>query len=109
MVMETEKKYQETVQLLEALLDAIPDIIGVQDIHHNIIRYNKAGYEFLKTTLEGVKGKKCFELIGHKKQCDLCAISETIQTKKPARVEKYFPELNIYFDTRSYPVLNDKN
>jgi len=43
---EKEKKYQEVSHLVEALFDAIPDIIGVQDINHGIIRYNKQDTNF---------------------------------------------------------------
>ena len=53
----------EASLLLEATLDAIPDIIGVQDTQCNILRFNKAGYEFFGMKEDQVVGKRSFELI----------------------------------------------
>ena len=57
----------EDDEALEAMLDAIPDIIGVQDIERRIIRFNKAGYEFFGMDDGGVfcrytshPGRVCF-------------------------------------------------
>ncbi|MBM3420777.1 MAG: PAS domain S-box protein [Bacteroidetes bacterium] len=103
----SEKRYRETAGFLETLLNAIPDVIGVQDPDHNIIRYNTAGYELLGLTENQVRGKKCHELIGQLTPCDLCATSEAYTTLKPARVEKYVPSIDRYFDVRSYPILDE--
>jgi PAS domain S-box-containing protein len=106
---EIKKSREELLEkstMLEALLDAIPDVIGVQDAHHNIIRYNQAGYALLGQTPQSIAGKKCHELIGHDTPCPICATSETYRTRKPAQVEKYVPELGIWLDVRSYPVLD---
>ncbi len=101
------EREKEIGRLLESVLNAIPDVIGVQDRNHRIIRYNEAGYAFLQTTHEGVIGKRCFELIGRNRPCEVCATSETYKTKKPAKVVKFVPEFNIWLDVRSYPVLNE--
>lgn len=89
-------------------IDAIPDIIGVQDSNHNILQYNKAGYEFLNLTPEQVQGKKCYELIGRTRICDNCATEHTYKTRLPSHITRFFPDLNIWFDIRSFPVLNEK-
>lgn len=94
-------------KLLEATLDSIPDIIGIQKPDHSIVAYNKAGYAFLNSTPEEVKGKKCFELIGRTAPCEVCATTSALWTKQLERVEKYLPEFDIYLDCRSYPVLDD--
>ena len=105
---ESEKNYLEQSIILETTLNAIPDILGVQDLEHRIIRYNKAGYEFLGKSLDQVRGKKCFELIGRGKPCEICATSKVYRTKKPARVEKYVPDMSVWLDVRAYPVFDDK-
>ena len=64
-----EANLAEVSRLLNTVLDAIPDVIGVQDPHHRIIRYNKAGYAFLGMAPEQTHGKKCHELIGHALPC----------------------------------------
>jgi len=101
--------YKKTLKLLQSIQDAIPDIIGVQDIQHNIIQYNQAGYKMLNKTYNDVVGKKCYELIGKKKQCTICSTSEAIKTGKPARHEQYFPELDNWLDMRAYPIFNENN
>ena len=74
-----------TARLLETVLDAIPDVIGIQDLDHGIVRYNAAGYRFLNATPEEVRGRKCFELIGQDRPCDECATSRVYETGQPAR------------------------
>ena len=101
------RRERDTNRLLESVLDAIPDVIGVQDRLHRIIRYNEAGYRFLNMTYDEVVGKRCFELIGRVSPCDVCATSESYRTKKPAQVVKYVPEIDVWLDVRSYPVLDD--
>jgi len=105
---ESHKENIETATLLNAVLDAIPDMIGIQNLEHEIIRYNKAGYTFLGKTQEEVCGKKCYTLIGRTKECDICSTTECLKTKKPAQHQQFFPEYNIWFDMRSYPILDEK-
>ena len=100
-------KFMETLKLLESLLDAIPDVIGIQDRHHGIIRYNAAGYKFLNITHKEIEGKKCYELIGRNTPCDICATTECYKTKKPTRVERYVEEMDVWLDVRAYPILDE--
>ncbi len=93
--------------LLQATLDAIPDIIGIQTPDHKIVYYNQAGYAFLNKRPEEVRGRRCFVLIGQSRQCDICATEKALRSKKLERVEKYLPEQDRYLDCRSYPVLDD--
>ncbi|MBN1893085.1 PAS domain S-box protein [bacterium] len=103
----TQKNHHEELSLLlEATLNAIPDVIGIQDAHHGVIRYNTAGYRFLGLSQEEVAGRKCYELIGRTLPCEICATSLCYQTLKPARVEKYVPEMDIWLDVRAYPVID---
>jgi len=105
---ESHKKNIATASLLNAILDAIPDIIGIQNNDHEIIRYNKAGYDFLHQTPEGVSGKKCYSLIGRVMRCDICSTADCYASKKTELHQQFFPEYNIWFDMRSYPILNEK-
>ena len=100
-------KQKETSVLIETILNSIPDIIGIQDRHHGVIRYNEAGYKFLNISQEKIKGKKCYELIGRNSPCDVCATSETYRTKRPAAIEKYLEENGLWLDVRTYPVLDE--
>jgi len=104
---ESTKKLKETSAFLNTVLDAIPDILGVQDLQHRIIRYNKSGYEFLGMSPSDVHGKRCFELIGNKTPCHICATSEVYKSKKPSQVEKYVPEIDKWLDARAYPIFDE--
>ncbi len=104
---QSESKYRETSTLLETLLNGIPDVIGLQDRHHGMIRYNDAGYKFVNRSYEEVKGKKCYELIGRDAPCQICATTECYKTKRPARVEKYVEEMDVWLDVRAYPILDE--
>ncbi len=94
--------------LLNATLDSIPDIIGIQNTDHTILRYNQAGYKFLNLTPEKVHGKRCYELMGLKEICENCASEKAMKTMMMEQVERYIPEYDIYMDCRSNPVFNEK-
>jgi PAS domain S-box-containing protein len=107
----TERKRSEeelisSKTILNTILDSIPDIIGIQNIDHTILRYNRAGYEFLHLTPEDVHGRLCYELIGRNIFCEDCATEKALKTKKIEHVERYLIEYDIYLDCYSIPVLN---
>lgn len=105
--LENIRDLKETRAFLGNILDAIPDVIGIQDAEHRVISYNAAGYEFLGTTHDQIQGRKCYELIGHSVPCAKCATSLTYKSLKPERIEKYVPEMGRWLDVRSYPILNE--
>jgi PAS domain S-box-containing protein len=92
---------------LENLLNAIPDVIGLQDRSHRVLRYNAAGYRFLGITADQLEGRKCFELIGRSQPCEVCATTQAVASREPVQFEKHFPELNVWLDARAYPILDD--
>lgn len=101
--------YKKALKLLQSIQNAIPDLIGVQDLNHNIIQYNQAGYKLLNKSYEEVVGEKCYTLIGRNKECEVCSTSKAIETGKPANHVKYFPELDTWFDIRAYPIFDENN
>lgn len=103
----TEAQLKETSVLLETIFNAIPDVLGVQGTDQRIISYNRAGRRFLKSEETDLVGRKCYELLQRKTQCEKCATLEVQRTKKPARVVKYMDNLGVWLDARAYPVMND--
>ncbi|RJQ75014.1 MAG: PAS domain S-box protein, partial [Desulfobacteraceae bacterium] len=99
-----EDQFREASLMLETMLNAIPDIIGVQDIHHRIIRFNQAGYDFFGRSEDQVIGKRCYELIDQGVPCDNCAAGLILKTDKPAQVEKFIPSKGVWMDIRAYPI-----
>ncbi|MGA1873902.1 MAG: ATP-binding protein [Thermoplasmatota archaeon] len=94
--------------LLQTIIDAIPDVIGIQDPNHRIIRYNEAGYKLLGMTPEEVYGKECFKLIGKDRPCNICATSKAYVSKVPMTVTRYEDALGMWLDVRAYPVLDEE-
>jgi PAS domain S-box-containing protein len=104
---EAEKKLQEQNALLEGVLDAIPDMIGIQYPNHDIERYNKAGIDFFEKYNLDYKNKKCFEIINQTQICENCATEKSKKSKKIEYCEKFLPEINKYFYCISNPILDD--
>lgn len=94
-------------ELLEGVFNVIPDIIGIQDVNNNAIRYNKAGREFFNVTTEELRTKKCYELVGRHTFCPDCQTQRCKETKQPEKQLKYITELDGWYDCRSYPILDD--
>lgn len=94
-------------RLLEAIIDNIEDIIGIQYPDKSVYRYNRAGYEALGMGQDEVEGKKCYELIGRSEECEICATREALRIKGRAEVDKYVPEMGIHLNCRSSSILDD--
>ncbi|RQD83918.1 PAS domain S-box protein, partial [Methanosalsum natronophilum] len=95
------------VRLLNGFLENAPDILSIKKPDLTVIRYNKAGYEFLGKSPEDVHGNRCYELLGRQTNCDNCASIDAIRTKKPVFREKYVSELDTYFSCRANPVISE--
>ena len=104
----TENALRESEELLSGVLDALPDVVGVQLPDYTVIRYNRAGYELLELEQEEVAGRKCYELIGRSERCAACATFRALRSKKTESLEKYVPELGRHLWCTSSP-LSDSN
>lgn len=93
--------------ILKGILGGIKDIIGVYLPNGSIIFYNKAGYEFYNTTQKEIAGKKCFDMLGRTCRCEYCTTEMAIRYKKLVRIEKFFPELDLYMECTCNPIVNN--
>ncbi|MFA7562879.1 MAG: PAS domain S-box protein, partial [Methanoculleus sp.] len=98
----------EANTLLEGLFENLGDIVGIQLPDHTILRYNRAGYEALGKTPEDVAGRKCYDLIGRRTPCSACATRLAVASKRREVVEKFVPEIGLYLECRSSPILDEK-
>jgi len=103
---EAELELAEQRRLLKMVLDGIPDVVALQKPDLTIITYNRAGYELLGKPPEEVDGRRCYELIGRQTPCEICSTQTAVDTGETAQVEKYVPELGIWVEARSVPVLD---
>lgn len=92
--------------ILEAVLDAIPDVVGILTPEKTVVRYNRSGYEMFGKNRMQVDGRKCYEIFEDSEFCRDCHITKTIETKKFAQLECYHPTLKRYLDFRSTPVFD---
>ena len=99
----------DCAQLLELVLDGITDIIGIYHPDHTLVMYNKAGYEYFKKTHDEIVGKKCFEILGREKSCAVCTAEQVLKDKKLVRLEKYFPEMDLYMECTANPIFDHDN
>ena len=102
---EQELAYQQ--KLLETIINGTWDILSIKRPDFTVERYNQAGYDLLGRIPEEVHGKKCFELIGRGYHCSPCATQMALQKKEPVNIERYIPEINLYLDCRSSPVVDE--
>ncbi len=68
--------------------------------------YNKAGYEMLNLRKGEIAGRKCYEMIGRDRPCEICATKEAVKKKMPATVETFISQLGIWLECRSIPVFD---
>lgn len=102
-----EQELQSKNRLIEGMLNGIQDIVGLQLPDHSIIRYNQAGYDLLGMNQTDIQGKKCYELIGRKSQCEPCATTLAIKNRTITRIEKFVPELSVYLECTTNPIINE--
>jgi len=102
----TETELMREKLLLKTILNGIPDIISLQRPDNTVISYNQAGYDFIGKEPSEVDGKKCYEIMGHGKKCNLCPSERALQLKIPVSVEKYLPEMDVWFDATTIPIFD---
>ncbi len=93
---------------LEKTLDAVEDIVTVQDVDRRIVRVNKAACRAFQATADELIGKYCYEVFhGVSEPCDNCPEIETLSaaTAKPVRI--YNQNLDKIFLLNHLPRFND--
>ena len=103
-----QERSEREIQVLESVLDSIPDVIGIQLPDHTVLRYNKAGYDLVDLEPDELRNKKCFELVGRASPCASCATTDAVESGSMAAHELYFPELGKHLNCRATPVFNQK-
>jgi len=104
---EAETRLQEQKNLLQTILDGIPDVVALKTSDHTVLSYNKAGYELLGLPPEQVKGRKCYELLGRTTPCENCPTVESLATRKVATSELFFSLFGRWIRATSIPILDD--
>ncbi|MFH1675162.1 MAG: response regulator [Pseudomonadota bacterium] len=91
----------------ENTFDAVTDMVMVLDSDHRIIRVNKTTADALKTTKEGLEGKKCYEVMhGLTRPIKECPMVLTMKTLKPHTTEMTVLEMGGTFICSTSPILD---
>ncbi len=93
-------------ELYYQLIDSFPDMLFFLDRDFNIIDINETAKESINIP---IKGKKCFEVFGYDKKCDLCPTAEAFNKKETVTIEKFKPLLKKWYEVSSIPILNSSN
>jgi DNA-binding response OmpR family regulator len=94
---------------LELTLDAVEEIVTVQDVERRIVRVNKAACRTFQATADELIGKYCYEVFhGASEPCDNCPGIETLPaaTAKPIRI--YNKKLDKIFMVNHFPRFDDR-
>ncbi|MCK8825962.1 PAS domain-containing hybrid sensor histidine kinase/response regulator [Fuchsiella alkaliacetigena] len=105
---EKEIELRKQKELLEGIIDGVPDILTILNPDFSIEKVNKAGYKALGMSPEEVQGKKCYELQGKDEKCRDCATQKALQSKRLENIEKYNPKFDKYISCYSNPILDEE-
>ena len=104
-----EERLERADEQWGATFDSMTDLITILDKDNRIIRVNKAVTDMLKTTPKTVIGKFCHEVMdGTKEPPVRCPHLETLKTGKPAVMEDFNPNFEVYLHESSSPLFNEK-
>lgn len=104
---EAETRLKEQNNLLQTILDGIPDVIALKTSDQTVLSFNKAGYELLGLSQEQVQGRKCYELLGCAQPCENCPTLESLATRKVTTNEILFSQFDRWIRVTSIPILDD--
>lgn len=90
-------------------LDAVPEMISIQDSSFRLVRVNKAYAKTVGMSKKALIGKKCFEVRhGKMKPIANCPYVHTLSTKRTKTVEHFEPIIGKHLATSSSPVFDKK-
>lgn len=91
----------------ETTVDALQDIVTIQDKEMRIVRANKAAHDLFGYKLGELKGKKCYEVFHHKRiPCADCPVNETRNDHCPHTGTVYNNVLDKTFSLSSFPLFD---
>ena len=106
----TKQKLNQMLKEWEATFNSMIDLVSVQDKGAKVVKVNKAYVDVLRIKPEEIIGKRCYELFpGAKNSRLICPHKKVLRTKKSAVTRFFEPQLGIYFEASTSPILNQKS
>jgi two-component system CheB/CheR fusion protein len=104
---EAERKLEEQKNLLQTILDGIPDVVALKTVDRDVVAFNKAGYEFVGLSPELAHGNRCYRLMGREDPCEGCVCEEAVLTGQAITREIFFPETGRWVRATGIPIRDE--
>ena len=91
----------------ETTVDALEDIVTIQDLDMRIVRANKFAHDLFAHELGDLKGKKCYEVfVGRESVCEHCPVRKTGIDGCPHTATIYNYRVDKTFSVSSFPIFD---
>lgn len=107
-----EEKLIKSEKFLNTIFDSIRDPFCIFDRQYKIVKSNEAYAEMKNRTVEGLVGKRCYEVLHNRNViCDDCIVEKSFKEADPCAREKlltYEDGSEVWFQIYTYPIYNDQ-
>lgn len=104
-----QQRLEMAAQELQLTFDSVPDMIFMIARDYTIIRINKAVGVFLKKDVDGILGRKCYEVFhGLSQPFHLCPYKKCLAEKTVVCEEYFEPSLQKYLQVTLGPIFQDR-
>lgn len=104
-----QKQITQAKKEWETTVDALQDIVTIQNLDMEIVRANKVAHEYFGHELGSLKDKKCYEVfLGLDAPCERCPVYETGRTCRSHTELMYHEQIDKTFRVSSFPILDEK-
>lgn len=107
-IKQSQDKLRRATNLMEGILQGIPDIVALLKWDYTILASNKAGCKAMGKPLEEMVGRKCFEVKGRNRPCEYCKFNDVLKNKKMVSYTRYHKAQDLYRDCSLNPILDEE-
>ncbi len=94
---------------IQAVFDAVTDIIIVRDLNYSIVMANRTAYMLVNENQNSIRNKKCYGFfMGSEQPCPLCPVMENEPYKKSTIIEIKNIHTGEIFELSTFPVFDEK-
>jgi diguanylate cyclase (GGDEF)-like protein/PAS domain S-box-containing protein len=109
---QTEQAHAKSEKFLNTIFDSIYDPFCIIDRDYNIVRANESYAKLNGTALEGLIGRKCFEVTENRTTaCDECIAEKTYRSSHPCATNRLFTrpgDQKVWTEIYTYPIFGDE-
>jgi diguanylate cyclase (GGDEF)-like protein/PAS domain S-box-containing protein len=107
-----EEALRNSERFLNTIFESIRDPFSIVDRDYRIIRANKAYARMRHKPLEGLIGRRCYEVLqGRTSVCEHCAVEKSLKSGDPCAKDKLltFPSGGeVWEEIYTYPIVDEK-